>query len=167
MEEKKAHSAGPSRAQLPSNPACPVRPGFGAPLGGATTGVAHPPLGALALAEQTIPSLLDGAAWNSEDRGERTDIQRTYIVHKLGFVCTLSPTGFSGFTRKEKDGSITKLPATADFKRRLWILHFTMGDSEDDCKRQAHQQADENDRRQQECYGLGRRENDLGRQQTH
>eukprot|EP01044_Picomonas_judraskeda_P004805 COSAG03_NODE_431_length_7966_cov_4.105123_5_plen_93_part_00 len=79
MEEKKAHSAGPSRAQLPSNPACPVRPGFGAPLGGAATGVAHPPLGALARAEQTIPSLLDGAAWNSEDRGERTD--------KLGRRC--------------------------------------------------------------------------------
>ena len=49
------------------------------PLGGAATGVAHPPLGALARAEQTIPSLLDGAAWNSEDRGERTD--------KLGRRC--------------------------------------------------------------------------------
>ena len=34
-----------------------------------------------------------------------TLISAWHIVHKLGFVCTLSPTGFSGFTRKEKDGS--------------------------------------------------------------
>ena len=66
-------------------------------------------------------------------------ISAWHLVKQCGFTCTLSPTGFEGFSRKEPDGSITRLPSVADKRKRLWIMHFTISADAADSKRQAIQ----------------------------
>ena len=47
------------------------------------------------------------------------------MVKRMGFTLTLTPDGKGdGFNRTESDGSVTRLPATADSRRGIWIIHF-------------------------------------------
>ena len=43
-------------------------------------------------------------------------ISAWHLVKQCGFTCTLSPTGFEGFSREEPDGSITRLPSVAEVR---------------------------------------------------
>ena len=61
-----------------------------------------------------------------------------HMVKRLGFTCTMSPDGTNeGFTRREADGSVTRLPAQADHRRRLWIIHYTISHSAEQSKQHA------------------------------
>ena len=53
-----------------------------------------------------------------------------HMVKRMGYTLTLTPDGKAdGFSRKESDGSVTRLPATADKNRGMWIIHYTISAS--------------------------------------
>jgi hypothetical protein len=62
----------------------------------------------------------------------------SHMCKKLGFTCTFAPEGQpEGFSRKEADGTTTRIPVTYYPLRKLWIVHFTAGSTADDAKNSA------------------------------
>ena len=60
------------------------------------------------------------------------------MVKRMGFTLTLTPDGKrDGFNRTESDGSVTRLPATADLRRGIWIIHFTISHSAEQSRKLA------------------------------
>ena len=55
--------------------------------------------------------------------------------------------------RTESDGSVTRLPATADLRRGIWIIHFTISHSAEKSRKLAIRR----NRQRQSCYSDGRK----------